>query len=306
MAAHGLVIDREVRLRHPALIAAFADWNDAGEAASAAVRWLVRRLPGRRFATIGAEHYHIFTSTRPVVHLKEGERRITWPRHDAFVHEDSEKPRDLVLFVGREPDVHWRAYCDTLLELATTSGATVLLTLGAFLGDTTHSRPVPLTGLGSTPELREQLDRIGAARAGYEGPGGITAALHDAARRSGLPAASLFAAVPQYLPTTANPKAALALVRGATALLGLEMDLSRLEAAAAFFQRQVDQAVAMDRRASGMLRAIERRTPGERQEPEGEGMVEPGDLPSAEDVVRDLEQFLRGKTDPEGDDGDAE
>lgn len=305
MAAHGLVIDRELRLRRPALIAAFADWNDAGEAASAAVRWLIRRLPGQRFASIEAEHYHIFTSTRPIVHLKEGERRITWPRHTAFVHADEAKPRDLVLFVGREPDVHWRAYCDTVMELATSCGAMVLVTLGAFLGDTTHTRPVPLSGLASTPELREQLDQIGAVRAGYEGPGGITSALHDAARRSGLAAVSLFAAVPQYLPTTANPKAALALVRGTTALLGLELDLTRLEAAAAFFQRQVDQAVSMDRRASGMLRAIERRTPGEREEPPAEEAAEPDDLPSAQDVVRDLERFLRGNAES-GDDEPAD
>src|SRR5829696_5533143 len=124
MTATGLVLHSEPRLRNPAMIAAFADWNDAGEAASAAVRWLVKRLPGKRFASIEAEHYHIFTTSRPTVRITGGERTLSWPLHDAFLHTDPELSRDLVLLVGREPQTHWRTYYETGVELAQRAGVT--------------------------------------------------------------------------------------------------------------------------------------------------------------------------------------
>jgi proteasome assembly chaperone (PAC2) family protein len=301
MAAHGLKLDRRPELRNPALIAAFTGWNDGGEAASAAVRWLVRRLPGQRFASIDAEHYHNFSSTRPVVRLNGGERQITWPSHDAFFHTDPEKPRDLILMVAKEPEIQWRSYGDTVLELAQTMGVTTLVTLGAFLGDTIHTRPVPISGFATTPELGDRIVESGVTPSNYEGPSGMTALIHDFARRSELPSFSLWAAVPHYLPTTANPKAALALVRAVTKILDLDLDLRRLEAAASFFQRQVDQAIANDRRATGMLRALERRV-DEGDDEESSASEPTGALPSADEIIRDLESFLRTQEEDEGDD----
>lgn len=295
MAALGLTLDRRPELRNPALIAAFTGWSDGGEAASAAVRWLIRRLPGQRFASIDAEHFHIFTTTRPTVRLQGGERRITWPAHDAFFHTDPEKSRDLILLIAKEPEVRWRTYCESVLELALDMGVTTLMTLGAFLGDTIHSRPVPLSGYASTPPLSDRLTAIDVSASNYEGPTGITSLLNYYAQRAEIPSASLWAAVPHYLPTTANPKAALALVRGVAHVLELELDLRRLEAAAAFFLRQVDQAIASDRRATGMLRALERRAESDEEDEEAASSGAAAELPSAEQIISDLESFLRNE-----------
>ena len=284
--ALGLTTERLPELRDPALVVAFAGWTDAGEAASAAVRWLVRRLPGQRIGSIDAEHYHVFTSSRPTVRLVGGERRITWPIHDFYVHTDPAKPRDLVLLVAKEPEVCWRAYGESVMELAGRLGVTTLVSFGAFLGETIHNRPVPISGFATTAALRHRLLDIGAAPSNYEGPTGMASVILDFARREDLPAISLWAAIPHYLPTTANPKGALALVRALARVLDLDLNLERLEAAAAFFQRQVDSAFSHDRRATGYLRELERRSDAEPSERGGE-------LPSAEEVIRDLETFLR-------------
>ena len=299
--ALGLTIDQVPELRSPALICAFAGWTDAGEAASAAVRWLVRWLPGSRFASLDAEHFHTFTSTRPTARLVSGERRISWPIHDFFFHADPEKARDLALLVAREPELRWRAYGEAVVETARAIGATTIVTLGAFLGDTIHSRPVPLSGAATEPELLERLRLAGAVYSTYEGPTGMASALLDAAGRAQIPGVSLWAAVPQYLPHTTNPKAALALVRGLTHVLDVELDFGRLEAAAAYFQRQVDQAIANDRRATGYVRELQRRADAEPGEPSDDEPA--GELPSAEQVIRDLETFLRTSKGSDEDDG---
>lgn len=289
----GLTISRRPELRDPAMVVAFAGWNDAGEAASAAVRWLVRRLPGQRFASIDPELYHEFTSTRPTVRHVEGERRISWPAHDFFSAAADARPRDLIVLVAREPELHWRNYCETVLDLARQFDVRTLISLGAFLGDTPHVRPVPVSGFATTEALRDRLPEIGADFSNYEGSTGITGVLHDFCRQYEIPSVSLWAAVPHYLPTIANPKAALALVQRVDKLLSFNLDLSRLEQAAAFFQRQVDEAVSRDRRATGYLRELERRA--ELPEPSGEESEPREPLPSADDIIRDLEDFLRSR-----------
>jgi proteasome assembly chaperone (PAC2) family protein len=294
----GLTLDRRPDLRDPVLIVAFSGWNDAGEAATAAVRWLVRRLPAQRMGGIDPECYHDFTSTRPTVRHAGGERRITWPQHDLYYHTDPESPRDLVMLVAREPELRWRTYSETVLEAARELGAAMLVTLGAFLGDTPHRRPVPVTGFATTDELRAELYSQGLGLSNYEGSTGVVSVLHQFARDAGLPSASLWAAVPQYLPTTANPKAALALLRELRTLLGLGIDLQRLEAAASFFQRQVDEAIGRDRRATGYIRELERQSDDDPDEEPRRGRA---NLPSADEVIRDLEAFLRTSREEEDD-----
>lgn len=292
-----LLIDALPELRDPAMIVAFSGWGDAGEAATAAVRWLVRHLPGRRAGGFDSEEFHVFTDTRPTVRIVDDERRISWPGHDLYVAADPERRRDLLLYVAKEPELRWQTYCRELTGLAQRAGVSVLVSLGAFLADAPHSRPVPLTGFATEDDWWERLRGLGVTPSDYQGPTGIGGALHHQCRIDGLPSASIWAAVPHYLPTTANPKAALALLRRLDTLLGLDIDLSRLESASAFFERRVNDAVARDRRAGGILREMERRADAAGQEP----VDEPSSpLPSAEDVIRDLEEFLRGRFSGEG------
>jgi proteasome assembly chaperone (PAC2) family protein len=286
------MVDALPELRSPALVVAFGGWADMGEAATAAVRWLVRRLPAQRLGGFDPEPFHVFAETRPTVRLVGDERQITWPTHEVFTITGPERPRDLIVLVAREPEVRWRTYATELLDLARRAGVEMLISFGAFLADAPHTRPVPITGFATTANGWLRLQELGVAPSDYQGPAGITGALHDLARAANLPSYSMWAAIPHYLPTTANPKAALALLRRFDALLGLGLDLSRLEQAAAYFERQVNEAVARDRRATAYLRDLERRA--DQSSPQAQ--VEPhGPLPSAEEIIRDLEEFLRGE-----------
>ena len=288
-----LKLDALPEMRAPALVVAFGGWTDMGEAATAAVRWLVRRLPSQRIGSFDPEPFHSFADTRPTVRLVNEQRHITWPAHELFAVTGPERPRDLLILVAREPELRWRTYCEELLELGRRAGAEMLVSFGAFLADAPHTRPVHITGFSTTGEGWTRLHELGVAPSDYQGPTGIVSTLHSFARSADLPSYSLWAAIPHYLPTTANPKAALALLRRFDTLLGLELDMGRLEQAAAYFERQVNDAVARDRRAAGYLRELERRADQSNVE---ERTAPTGPLPSAEEVIRDLEEFLRGES----------
>ena len=233
---------------------AFKGWNDAGDAASAALTFVGSALGAQRFAVI--EIY---------------EARV--PR----------APRDLVLLSGDEPSYHWKGFCRTIVDLAEALGVQMVVTLGALLADVPHTRPTSVTGLASDDTL---VDRLGMQATGYQGPTGITGVLHTACADAGIPAASLWATVPHYVAAAPNPKAALALVRKLEGLVGVTVDASDLETAASEYDRQVDVAVQSDPDVQAFVERLEQASaedPGPTQQ----------DVPSGDVLAREFQRFLR-------------
>ena len=173
-------------LRAPALLCAFKGWNDAGDAASAALQFVGASLGATRFAQLDPEEFYDFQATRPQIALTDGRtREITWPTIELYEARVPRAPRDLVLLGGPEPSMRWRTFCTTITELADALGAQMVVTLGALLADVPHTRPVHITGLASDDALTERLGDVTSGN--YEGPTGITGVLHTACAEAGLP-----------------------------------------------------------------------------------------------------------------------
>ena len=271
-------------LRAPALVCAFQGWNDAGDAASSAVSFLASSLHAARFARVDSEEFFDFQSNRPCIRFTDsGKREISWPGVEVSEALAPKAPRDLVLVQGVEPSMRWRAFCTQLIDLAEALGVQLVVTLGALLGDTPHTRPVVLTGHASDASLAGRLQMQSSS---YEGPTGIVGVLHTACVEAGLPSASLWASVPHYVAAATNPKAALALLRGAERLVGVSVDVSKLESAAADYERQVGLAVQSDPDIQAFVERLE-------QAAESEQHTLPTDVPSGDVLAREFQRFLR-------------
>jgi proteasome assembly chaperone (PAC2) family protein len=271
-------------LRAPALVCAFKGWNDAGDAASAALTFVGSALSAQRFAVIDPEDFFDFQSTRPQVKITEGRsREITWPDVEIFEARVPRAPRDLLLLSGDEPSYRWKTFCRTVVDLAEALGVQMVVTLGALLADVPHSRPTSVTGLASDEGL---VQRLGLQATGYEGPTGITGVLHHACADAGIPSSSLWATVPHYVAAAPNPKAALAIVRKLEGLVGVTVDASDLERAASEYERQVDVAVQSDPDVQAFVERLEQASaeePGPTQQ----------DVPSGDVLAREFQRFLR-------------
>jgi predicted ATP-grasp superfamily ATP-dependent carboligase len=271
-------------LRAPAMVCAFQGWNDAGDAASSAVSFLASALEARRFARIDSEEFYDFQANRPCVQFDSGNtREIVWPTVEVFEAPAPRAPRDLVLVQGVEPSMRWRAFSSHLVDLAEALGVQVVVSLGALLGDVPHTRPVTMTGYASDPSL---VTRLGMLSSTYEGPTGIVGVLQNACADAGLPSASLWAAVPHYVAAAANPKAALALVRRLEGLIGVSVDVSDLESAAADYERQVGLAVQSDPDIQAFVERLE-------QAAETEDESAQQEVPSGDMLAREFQRFLR-------------
>ncbi len=283
----------EVKLRSPILVAAFRGWNDAGDAATFAAQHLGKVWSAEKIASIDPEEFFDFQAVRPHVRLADGiTREIVWPANELWSARIGDATHDVLLFVGTEPNTRWRSFTNLVVHLARKHNVRLLVTFGALLADVPHSRPVPITGTAVNPDL---VERLGLQRSRYEGPTGIVGVLHNTFMEAGLQSASLWAAVPHYLAVNPNPKAALALVEKATALIGIPADIDDLTQAATSYDKQVSELVAADEDVQAYVRLLEQRS--------DEGAIEeidPSKLPSGDALAAELENFLRQRDEGSG------
>jgi predicted ATP-grasp superfamily ATP-dependent carboligase len=270
-------------LRAPAMVCAFKGWNDAGDAASAALSFVGSALGATRFARIDPDEFYDFQSARPLIRLSDGQtREIVWPGVDIYQARIPRAPRDLILLAGAEPSMRWRGFSQLIIDLAEALGVQMVVTLGALLADVPHTLPVVVSGLASDPSLVERVGMVGST---YEGPTGIVGVLHSACSDAAIPSASLWASVPHYVAAAPNPKAALALVRRLESLVGVSVDAGQLERDSADYERQVGLAVQSDPDVQAFVERLERSA--ESQTPQAP------DIPSGDLLAREFQRFLR-------------
>ncbi len=288
-----LHVSRRPSVERPVLIAAFRGWNDGGQGASLAGGYLAKAWDARRFAEIDPEGFFDFQATRPHVRLEEGyTRRIDWPETVFFHARPHRMERDAVLLLGVEPNLRWRTFSGLIVDFAKELEVDLVVTLGALLADVPHTRPTPVTGSATDPEL---IERLGLQASRYEGPTGIVGVLHDACKQAAIPSASLWAAVPHYVSLAPSPKAAAALCERLATLLGAEIDTGELDEAADAYVRQVSEAISADEETASYVEDLERRA----------DEIDESDIPSGESLAAELSRFLREREERGGDEPPA-
>ncbi len=273
-------IEEVPELVSPILIAAFEGWNDAADAASSVIDHLVRVWDAKVVAAIDPEDFYDFQMNRPVVGSDEaGIRRITWPSTQLSVARPPGSHRDIVLLRGIEPNMRWRQFCAELLAASDELGTELVVTLAALLADTPHTRPIPVTGTATEPEL---VDRLKLEQSNYEGPTGIVGVFQDACTQMDIPAVSFWAAVPHYVAQPPCPKATLALIGQLEDLLEVSIPLADLPEEARAWERGVEELAEEDEEIGDYVRALEE-TRDTAELPEASG----------EAIAREFERYLK-------------
>lgn len=280
-----LVWQSQPVLRRPLLLVAFEGLFDAAEAATDALAWIKDRTETTEIAEIDPEEYFNFQEARPVVQRDgSGDRTITWPTTRVFACKTSDV-RDLVIMTGVEPHLKWQTYSDHIVEVARRSGAEMVITVGAMVAMSPHTRPLSVTGSAADAELAE---RLSLDRPSYQGPTGVVGVINQRLHEAGLPVISVRVAVPHYVPTAPNPKATRALLRRLQQITRVGTSYEDLDAKVSEWTKQMDIAVASDQESAQYVARLEN------QVDSTESL-----LPSGDDLAAELEAFLRDRSDEE-------
>lgn len=283
----GFTISELSGLRSPIVVMAFGGWSDTGTVTTDTTKRLADAYSAERFLTVDPEDYYVFTDTRPHVRLNEdGIREVRWPENEAWAAKLPDASHDLILVTGMEPNLRWRTFATRLADAVAAQSPSLVCTLVARPAATPHTRPIPVTGSSADAGLAA---KYGLGRSLYQGPTGILGVLHDELRKRGVPLISLAAAVPHYLNVEENPPATIALLRALNPVIGVMPSLDVLEEEAVRFLERVGEASSGDEQIAQYVRSLEEHY-GETEETENEGTG----LPSADDILRDVEDLLRG------------
>lgn len=285
-------------LSQPVLIAAFTGWPDAGEVASATVRYLVRKARARRFATIEGENFHDFTQQRPQATIGAGDRRsIQWPTGEFWAVKD-ERGRDMVLFVGPEPQLRWRTYTEAFLHVAATVGVTEIVTLGGAYDAVPHTGDPRLSVTSSDAATIRGFQQLGLEPSSYEGPTSIHSAVQEAAPPRSIAVTGIWGIAPDYVQAVPNWKVCHAILTKLQRFYGLRVDLDELRGAARALERRVERQLQRDPDLRAYVQQIQELDGG--QQPVS--AVAP-DF-DADSVLEEVEALLRGSSAAPDDDED--
>ena len=269
---------REPALRNPMAVLAFEGWNDAADAASRALYYLLEHHEEIPLAQLDMEAYINYQLSRPVMSLDGAARHVHWPVTGFFALLLPEHDRDLVLVLGEEPHLLWRRYCVEVIGVLRRLGVREAAALGAFMSQIPHTQPIPIFGSSGDPDFAM---RMGISPSTYEGPTGIAGVIAAAMEDEGMESSGLWAGVPHYLAGSPSPTAARALLYALGDLIGWRFDVAALDEEAAGYEATVNNLIDD---SEGMAEYIER------LEEESESRaVQEGD---GRRLVEDIERFL--------------
>jgi predicted ATP-grasp superfamily ATP-dependent carboligase len=282
----------EVRpLREPVLLAAFGGFTDPTGGAAATLGYLAEQWKAEPLAEIDPERFYDFTVQRPRVRLEDGVRKLDWPQNRFYVASPPGTDRDFVLMVGVEPHLRWRNFTQAIEDVLRAVGSTTSITLGAQPAGVPHTRPLPVTLSASHSDF-ETLFGLEAPASRYQGQTGVVGVLNLHLRAQGWKNASLWALVPHYLTVGPNPNIGIALLRIVDRAFGTSTPLDGLLEQAHAFDEQVREVMEESSEAAAYVRQLEEQYDANRPPTAAEPQPT-GELPSSDEILNDLERFLR-------------
>ena len=250
------------KLDRATLVLAFSGWMDGGDVSTGTVRRLVDLLGARSVAEIDPEPFYLYNFPgsmelaalfRPNIKIEDGlVVSHEMPANTFSCHE----PANLLLFLGKEPNLNWRAFGDCILELARQAGVRRVLFVGSFGGAVPHTREPRLYVTCSDARLLPEMGRYGMRRSAYEGPGSFASYLLTRAPSADLEMTSLVAEIPGYLQGR-NPMSIEAVTRRLAKIFKLPLDLEALRAESTAWEMEVSRIVEADSDLSKTVRKLE-------------------------------------------------
>jgi hypothetical protein len=270
-------------LESPVLVVAFDGWVDGGRAGTMAAEQLAEG--GRLVAGFDGDALFDYRARRPTLDIVDG-KLIDLDWQELTLRSVRIGERDVLVLTGPEPDFRWHQLADEIVDLAGQLRVGSWVSLGAIPATVAHTRPVPVLGTASVSGLLPADVTQGPA-GHLRVPAALVSVLEHAVSREAIPAVGFFAQVPHYA-SGAFPNAAIELIRHVGRYLGVEPPLGDLPVRALETRALLDAAVAAEERTREYVERLER-------------MADEARLPSGDDLIADIERFLRDR----GDDGDA-
>ena len=201
-----------------------------------------------------------------------------------------------LLLAGPEPDYGWEGFADAVRRIVETFGVRLVVGIGAVPMAVPHTRPIVVTAHATRPEL---VDRPNLWSGRLVVPASAQALLELRLGEWGQDAMGYVAHVPHYVSQVEFAPAAVTLLEAAGAAAGLTFDLDALAEAASSTLGEVDRQV-VEQEGEEVLSALEQQYDAFSRGAGQSMLARDDELPSADELGQQFEQFLAGLDHREG------
>lgn len=258
-----LIMQDSPQLIAPYIMVGLKGWLNAGEISTGSIDYLRRKLDARNFAHIDAQGFYIYQvpsvspdlTMRPYAQIRDGlVTNLNMPQND-FYFWNSGSDHDLILFLGVEPNLDWREYCQIILDVARQFHAPRIYSLGAVFDQVPHTRETRIRSSVSHPRLKDELKTF-AQFTNYEGPCSFTTILLTMAYEQEIEVAGISARTPLYIQDF-NSKVSYDLLKNILTMSGFQIDLSDLRQSGQNMLERMDMAFSENPTALEQLKKME-------------------------------------------------
>lgn len=265
-------------------------WIEASEAMARVHETIVHQGDLETVAEFDTDRLVDHRARRPVVNIVDGVASpLHWPKLEISVGTDRNDSPFLYLH-GPEPDFNWRPFATAAATALQTVGVSMMYTVAAYPVPAPHTRPIRISSVSTCPDLLVGRDFTSGT---LTVPVGVQMAVSEELLASGVHTHGLYAQVPYYISTAPWPQASIDLLNGLAEISGLEFDTSMLEAQIPESRAAVEAILEDSPSLAAMVADLEQRF-------DDLQAIEEAEVPSGDQIERELQQFLRGIDDDGG------
>jgi PAC2 family len=284
-------------LRASVLLVSLGGFVDAGQTQKLMTDHILTTLPHTVVATFDIDQLLDYRGRRPTM-LFDRDRWTSYadPSLRLYRVTDADGQPFLVLY-GPEPDYRWEAVIAAIRELNRQLGVTLTTSIHGIPMAVPHTRPIGRTPHATDPRLIGEHDSLFGA---VQVPGSIAALLELRLGEAGQDALGFAVHVPHYLAQAQFADAAVVGLEAFAGATGLNIPAQDLVAAAGLNRAEILEEIAASEEVTQVVEALERQYDAYVQGREKPGLLatDVRDLPTADEIGAEFEQYLRGQTDP--------
>jgi hypothetical protein len=272
-------VTRPVEAEQPVMISALMGWVDAASVATDAAKHIAGTGPV--VATFDGDELFDYRSNRPILDIIDGAMAdVTWP--EINVRESTLGGRDVLVLTGTEPDMRWRGFSASVVELAKKFNVGLHVTLGSVPAAVPHTRATPLLTTASREGLIADTTNLPPT---MRVPSAAISIVDRELGRAGIDTVGFFAQVPHYV---AGPyhDGIVTLVGRVASQVGAEVSLDELRQHALTERAQLDEIVSGRPEAKEHVARLEAATEQE-------------NIPSGDELAEEFQRYF-SQQDPGG------
>lgn len=278
------------------LVAALTGFADSGSAVTQFSSHVLDSLAHRPIATFDSDALLDYRARRPTIYFDQDHLSDYRPPSLKLYLAEDELEQQFLLLTGYEPDFQWERFTAAVLQLVDRFQVSTTTWVHAIPMPVPHTRPIGVTVSGNRTEL---TDAMSVWRPRTQVPANALHLIEYRLQELGHPTAGFVLLIPHYLADTEYPAAAVTALESVSAATGLLFPTDRLREEGRDFVARIESQVENNQELAKLVGTLEERHDSYMLDnPLPSPLIdEDGELPSADEIAAELQNFLASRRD---------